>query len=201
MIKAIETKYKGYRFRSRLEARWAVFFETLGLDWGYEIEGYEITERRWSSTDSKDHGEDVTFRYLPDFFIRDCKLFVEIKGQRPTEEEFAKCKTLADQAGRAVLVCWGLPYEHPSYLYAWDTTDRSGGTFETWGTFLWPISSATGLIVHAERLREDRSIYLGADFTDEIYNLSCAPFNAKAGHFDWAVNAARAARFEHGEKP
>lgn len=25
-IKAIETEYKGYRFRSRLEARWAVFF-------------------------------------------------------------------------------------------------------------------------------------------------------------------------------
>jgi hypothetical protein len=27
MIKAIETRYKGYRFRSRLEARWAVRFE------------------------------------------------------------------------------------------------------------------------------------------------------------------------------
>jgi hypothetical protein len=26
--KAIETHYKGYRFRSRLEARWAVFFDT-----------------------------------------------------------------------------------------------------------------------------------------------------------------------------
>ena len=26
-IKAIETYYKGYRFRSRLEARWAVFFD------------------------------------------------------------------------------------------------------------------------------------------------------------------------------
>jgi hypothetical protein len=28
-IKAIETSYKGYRFRSRLEARWAVFFDAL----------------------------------------------------------------------------------------------------------------------------------------------------------------------------
>jgi len=27
MIKAIETQYRGYRFRSRLEARWAVFFD------------------------------------------------------------------------------------------------------------------------------------------------------------------------------
>lgn len=29
-LKAIETIWKGYRFRSRTEARWAVFLETLG---------------------------------------------------------------------------------------------------------------------------------------------------------------------------
>ena len=40
-IKAIETMYKGYHFRSRLEARWAVFFDTLGIPWKYENEGYE----------------------------------------------------------------------------------------------------------------------------------------------------------------
>lgn len=28
-VKAIDTVYKGYRFRSRLEARWAVFFDAL----------------------------------------------------------------------------------------------------------------------------------------------------------------------------
>ena len=31
-IKAIETYYKGYRFRSRLEARWAVFFDAAGIN-------------------------------------------------------------------------------------------------------------------------------------------------------------------------
>ena len=30
-IKPIETHYKGYRFRSRLEARWAVFFDAAKL--------------------------------------------------------------------------------------------------------------------------------------------------------------------------
>lgn len=29
-IKAIETEYDGHRFRSRLEARWAVFFNAIG---------------------------------------------------------------------------------------------------------------------------------------------------------------------------
>lgn len=40
-IKAIETKYKGYRFRSRLEARYAVAFDNIlgkSLDNGYDVE-------------------------------------------------------------------------------------------------------------------------------------------------------------------
>ncbi len=40
-MKAIETVYRGYRFRSRLEARWAVFFDEAGIDWRYEHEGIE----------------------------------------------------------------------------------------------------------------------------------------------------------------
>ena len=41
-IKAIETEYDGHRFRSRLEARWAVFFNAIGLTYEYEIEGFEM---------------------------------------------------------------------------------------------------------------------------------------------------------------
>lgn len=40
-MKAIETRYAGCRFRSRLEARWAVFFEELEVPWEYEPEGFE----------------------------------------------------------------------------------------------------------------------------------------------------------------
>ena len=53
-IKPIETIYKGYRFRSRLEARWATFFDMMGLNWQYEVEGYDLGEKGY---------------YLPDFFI------------------------------------------------------------------------------------------------------------------------------------
>lgn len=65
--RAIETRYKGYRFRSRLEARWAVFFDALGIKWEYEPEGFEL-------------GGGV--RYLPDFRITVCggiHCYVEIK--------------------------------------------------------------------------------------------------------------------------
>ena len=35
-IAAKPTIYKGFRFRSRLEARWAVFFDQIGVRWEYE---------------------------------------------------------------------------------------------------------------------------------------------------------------------
>lgn len=35
-IKAYPTTYKGVRFRSRLEATWAAFFDQVGWQWEYE---------------------------------------------------------------------------------------------------------------------------------------------------------------------
>ena len=34
-LKPIQTEYNGYLFRSRLEARWAVFFDACGVDYNY----------------------------------------------------------------------------------------------------------------------------------------------------------------------
>jgi len=51
--KALETEYAGHLFRSRLEARWAVFFDRLGIKWEYEAEGFETSAGN----------------YLPDFKI------------------------------------------------------------------------------------------------------------------------------------
>ena len=43
-IPAIQTQYAGHHFRSRLEARWAVFFDACGVKWEYEKEGYDLRE-------------------------------------------------------------------------------------------------------------------------------------------------------------
>ncbi len=40
--RAIVTSYGGRYFRSRLEARWAVFFDAAGVAWEYEPEGFEL---------------------------------------------------------------------------------------------------------------------------------------------------------------
>ncbi len=41
MIKSIPTTYDGVRFRSRLEATWAAFFDAVGWKWQYEPLDYE----------------------------------------------------------------------------------------------------------------------------------------------------------------
>ncbi len=56
------TLYDGCWFRSRLEARWAVVFNTLGIRWSYEHEGFLV-------------GNEC---YLPDFYLNGFG-WVEIK--------------------------------------------------------------------------------------------------------------------------
>ena len=80
VIRPIETYFRGCRFRSRLEARWAVFFQTLGVPWHYEPEGFVLSTGDW---------------YLPDFLIhlKNQSLWVEIKPagiSAPLFEQFVR---------------------------------------------------------------------------------------------------------------
>ena len=72
MIKPIETIYAGSRFRSRLEARWAVFFNWLKIRYVYEPQGYELSDGT---------------KYLPDFYLPDSDTFFEVKGVLTGEDE------------------------------------------------------------------------------------------------------------------
>ncbi len=88
VLKPIDTVYKGFKFRSRLEARWAVFFETIGLKWEYEKEGYDL---------------DGLF-YLPDFYLPELDCFIEIKGRDANGEELEKAERLARLSEKKVFV-------------------------------------------------------------------------------------------------
>jgi hypothetical protein len=113
-IKSIETQYKGYRFRSRLEARWAVFFDALGLKWEYEKEGFEF--------------DDGT-RYLPDFWLPQLGVWVEIKGEKP-DEKIQKLMSNFRNRSNAICLFWGLPGENPGEIYCFDLSDSGGGAFD-----------------------------------------------------------------------
>lgn len=91
-IKPIETVYNGYKFRSRLEARWAVFFDAIRLKYQYEPEGFEVTVH---TSVFPDVDEETTYRYLPDFYFPDAKCYGEVKanltGLKSDEEKIAYC--------------------------------------------------------------------------------------------------------------
>jgi len=97
-MKVLETAYRGHRFRSRLEARWAVFYDTLGIPFIYEPEGYALGPN-----------EDVP--YLPDFYLPEVHYgtgcYVEIKGDHPTQEALQKAQWLTEATSKPVFVFWG----------------------------------------------------------------------------------------------
>lgn len=108
VIPAIETRYGGARFRSRLEARWAVFFDHMGIVWEYEPEGYETPDGR----------------YLPDFRIYLRKLdkptaLFEVKPQyQAIQSDMCVCPSPLDprwahaaamDAAPSLLVACGIP--------------------------------------------------------------------------------------------
>lgn len=93
-MKILPTEFRGVKYRSRTEARWAVFFSALGVDAVYEPEGYEL--------------DDGTC-YLPDFFIPAWDIYMEIKGKEPSIEEKRKCQSLCKGAHKPVLIMSGGP--------------------------------------------------------------------------------------------
>lgn len=121
MIKAIETRYKGYRFRSRLEARYAIFFDELGVEWDYEPEGFDLGELGC---------------YLPDFFLHGNSHYgpyVEVKGIKPTGKEIEKLCTLCRNKSAYGVIVWGAPGENK-----WLAIDKEGDlTGEEYFTPLW----------------------------------------------------------------
>jgi hypothetical protein len=89
----IETEYAGVKFRSRTEARWAVFFDALGMRWEHEPEAFELS---------------VGGRYLPDFWLPDFEggAFVEVK--RPGGDFWKARRFAGDRLGK-ILLCDGNP--------------------------------------------------------------------------------------------
>lgn len=184
MIKAIETVYDGYRFRSRLEARWAVFFNALGIKWEYEKEGYDI------------NGE----RYLPDFYIPDCESFVEIKGEYPTEDEISIARELSRETEKSVYILYGEPRHNRGFVFCGYMNDSSAGYFEgEQGGFVECVS-CHDVILFPTIIFDDR--YKTPSLNDIKMKCRCSPhvFWSGGEKINSAYEKARQARFEHGEK-
>jgi hypothetical protein len=109
MVEPLKVIHNGQHFREPLAARWAVFFEALGVRYEHEGESLEVDG----------------LRYLPTFWMPEQQCWVEVKGQELTEEDDKKALLLAHHTRKHVYlfageiqVPDGKPVS-PAYRYHW----------------------------------------------------------------------------------
>lgn len=192
-IAPLETRYAGCRFRSRLEARWAVLFDALRIPWQYEPQGYQIGEQT----------------YLPDFYLPQSKTWVEVKG---SEEDFLERGTLYSAAASGGLPgtdkTWGtdagllvlgpMPHVQPGEMLPTHTLLQhdAEGLRRSFAAF------------HSLRSLQIVATWDGPVQPPELPERRGLPFVATSGyppadvmdHAARAYIAANSARFEHGAR-
>lgn len=170
-IQAIETRYRGYRFRSRLEARWAVAFEQLGCQWTYEVEGFRLPSGA---------------HYLPDFGVElsvasahPLWFFVEVKGNLA---EFVGWDRLWEFASYSpLLILENIPDPQPGAPSALFPLLRAQHHRRV--DWIWFQGGGKAGILPA------------SDHPSAGFRV------ASESRAEQAFFAARGARFEHGERP
>lgn len=193
-IQAIETRYAGHRFRSRLEARWAVCFDRLGLTWHYEPQGVKIADAR----------------YLPDFYLDGpiCSaqsLFAEVKGMLMADD-LRKILPLAE-AGSPVVVLGDIPKAGVGgpHFHLFRRRPTTGQGVDVHKVSFYPTAGAGwslqpfGFPLAIGDITDDRMIKTLPDV------LADREIGRRSGWMDvppeveQAFRAARSARFEFGE--
>ena len=201
-IKAIETRYKGYRFRSRLEARWAVFFDYLGIEWQYEPEGYDLGDAG---------------KYLPDFYLPgvDGGYWLEVKGDKQAADSNAlwKMAALCGVTDKRGLLVYGEPMlaveaamngtESPW----WEMTMAEDGCDAPYIFCVCPWCGKVGIEFDGRGARvcgwqahcatEEDALAIVKPMGHGRVDDKC--YTGDDPRIVAAASAARAARFEHGE--
>lgn len=205
-MKAIQTKYKGYRFRSRLEARWAVYFDDAGIEWDYEPEGFDLGEAGY---------------YLPDFYLPKEKLWVEVKAKELNSVEREKAFALSSQSNTPVVCLNNIPDPKmgdytdrivQAAYYIGADSDYPKSCYFADDLIQFYLNNACG---NVEDLMESESLLRDALSWDIDYYKGKHgkehPLHFKNGYIlkreslpsdnlKRSLTKARSARFEHGEK-
>ena len=179
-LKAIDTRYKGHLFHSRLEARWAVAFDVHRVAWDYEPEGFDLGASGF---------------YLPDFWLPQVSMWAEVKPCRPAIDELQKARALACQSDHPVLLLIG----KPSYGAHWAVHPDSdkccyGQDRLDDGT---PVRTLDyEIFEHSYHLSEHR-FYSSSGYAAE-FPMPASGSNPWANQEQCPIEAALSARFEHG---
>ncbi|MFE7077905.1 hypothetical protein ACFU96_48345 [Streptomyces sp. NPDC057620] len=217
MIKAIETRYAGCRFRSRLEARWAVFLNALDIPWEYEPQGFENRSCGDCDTpeaelfDGRRNCSGRHERYLPDFWLPESKTWVEVKGD---EGSLLKKSSLYADAidfggflphvtdsgygsDRGLLILGPVPRDYdPSLDHPLHSIlQHRKGVVRNWASF----TPGCGSVVHAEGDAYSSAPDLPDPGPFPFTGTAFADSLVADHRLHRAYTAARSARFEHGE--
>ena len=207
-MKAITTHYNGYKFRSRLEARWAVFFDEGRILYEYEPEGFKLKNG---------------LCYLPDFYLPEENMYVEVKPPREDVwKDIMKATSFVGNGIDTLLVLPNIPDASSIIWYFpvmyWHSVEQSVAI--KWCPFI-PVSPADAVCI-------ERNFYDPTTRSDQFFP-SLSHINEmqakskvkniltpKIDHVDFNYESAldeedkslmisvwdkaRKARFEHGEK-
>lgn len=211
-IKAIETFYDGYRFRSRLEARWAVFFNMAKISYQYEPEAFR-TAQIYDQNSSA---------YLPDFYLPKWDIYAEVKGtDEALRNDSGKIGDAIDFhatpiAEKGLLLLGNIPY-NPGFFplfhvlfwakgvgrgYALFDMINGEAKLHTTGYRDFEPKGAINLFGidpcqnnYGEPVPEGTSVNVG------YLNPDIMPIELDPSAINSCFAIARSARFEHGERP
>ena len=125
-IPAKKVWYNGEIYNSALEAKWAVFFDTMGIEYKHE---------------PREYMPETGVRYLPDFALFNVKwrgekpqflnsgrhvVFVEVKGANSYDELDIKEKVKIEEFAQnwPLLVLGNLPEDSNYFNKNWDRSDK-----------------------------------------------------------------------------
>lgn len=220
-IKAIETRYAGCHFRSRLEARWAVFFDAMQIQWEYEPERFALPQ----TFEESERCLPVR-TYLPDFYLPENETWVEVKGSGraldwrhilPFCDYDCALPGLKDSRDthRGLMLLGPIPRVNPGDSNAWShpILQHHKGLTINHASFFQPKGISVGQDYRSARCHCGWGDYLGDGTSggpawldpDEVLgghveNLGKGRVTiARCREIQRGYVAARSARFEHGQ--
>ena len=183
-MEALKTYYNGYEFRSRLEAKWAVYLDAIGAKYDYEPEGYKLKNGECYLPDFKIYAGKNSGGRTPEVF------YLEVKGD-PTEKDKRKCLGFAKEA--PILVVKNL-YKVRNGDWGRDCWLDDDITPDWFNNFSTVDGDEYPCMLGASKNGE-----IGLYGGDWMYSLGERSMDAEATIH--AILKARSARFEFGETP
>lgn len=162
-VKSKDTVYNGYNFRSRLEARWASFFDEMGIEYVYEPQSFIL--------------ESGTL-YIPDFYLPKMNAFVEIKFEKLGPKDFLKAKNLVIEGDTKIFILDSDPGPTNFNSFAKDDNDPKGFYI---GTFSLILNDNKDNFRHDLQL-QNREQYLKGGFEKEIKAIDKARYQRFGVH-------------------